>query len=44
MDKTFVIPANLLAQLLEYLAARPYREVATAMQELQHLKEIPGAD
>lgn len=35
--QNYLIPAPLLQELVSYLATRPYREVAAAMQALQSL-------
>ena len=39
-NQTFEIPGSLLGELMNYLAAKPYREVAGAMQALQGLKPL----
>jgi hypothetical protein len=47
MDQTqFLIPEALLKAMMAYLAARPYQEVAQAMQALQNLPryEPPSAN
>jgi hypothetical protein len=37
-EPTFLIPASLLQALVNYLAQRPYAEVAQAMDALKALK------
>lgn len=38
--QTFEIPGPLLSELMNYLATKPYREVAAAMQALQSLNPV----
>lgn len=40
MTSKFVIDEKVLSQLLNYLAGKPYREVADAMNVLQNLPEV----
>jgi len=37
-ESTYLIPASLLQALVNYLAQRPYAEVAQAMEALKALK------
>jgi hypothetical protein len=39
-ELTFLIPASLLQALVNYLAQRPYAEVAQAMDALKGLKRL----
>lgn len=39
-EHTFLIPASLLQALVNYLAQRPYAEVAQAMDALKGLKRL----
>lgn len=37
-EEYFIIPSNLLQAVLDYLAARPYKEVAGAVPQLMNLR------
>ena len=37
----YAIPAELVTALIQYLAAKPYAEVAAAIQALQALEPLP---
>jgi hypothetical protein len=39
-EPTFLIPASLLQAVVNYLAQRPYAEVAQAMDALKALKRL----
>ncbi len=41
--KHFKLPENVLVGMLNYLAQRPYNEVAEAIPTLQNLEEIVDA-
>ena len=43
-EENFVIPAGLLQAVIDYLAARPYKEVAGALPQLLNLKPQPVAE
>lgn len=40
----YVIPQELVNALIQYLASRPYAEVAPAIQALQALSPLPESD
>lgn len=44
MEREFIIPSSLVQVIAEYLAQKPYREVAGLMQAVMTLKviEAPG--
>lgn len=39
MEKHFLIPADLLQAIVEYMSERPWKEVGRAMPQLLALKE-----
>lgn len=41
MEQQFIIPESILKPLLQYLAARPYSEVAAAISALSNLPALP---
>lgn len=44
MEKYFLIPADLLQAIVEYMSERPWKEVGGAMPRLLTLKEATGDD
>ncbi len=39
----FIIPGDLAQTIADYLAARPYREVAAMIDALKQIKPVPPA-
>jgi hypothetical protein len=40
MEKHYLIPQSILDDIMQYLATRPYREVANGIAALRALKEV----